>query len=278
MQNSEKLCLQWNDFQTNLKSAFQELRNDQDFADVTLVCEDGIHIETHKLILASSSPFFMEILKKNKHPHPMIYMRGLKADELGAMIDFLYYGEANVKQESLEVFLGLAEELKLKGLTGSSSEGNIEEGLRNKVTAPENNSEERKHQITTTRDIQNPSNVYNSNTKTESPSVALVSLGTDQLDEQIRSMMTMTENEVANGKHTRKAYACNVCGKEGYPANIKTHIESNHIQSNITHSCDICEKISRSRNGLRLHKAREHCNQTFSQDQGRLETTQIQAS
>ena len=90
MQNSEKLCLQWNDFQTNLKSAFQELRNDQDFADVTLVCEDGIHIETHKLILASSSPFFMEILKKNKHPHPMIYMRGIKADELVVMIDFLY--------------------------------------------------------------------------------------------------------------------------------------------------------------------------------------------
>ena len=258
MQSSEKLCLQWNDFQTNLKSAFQGFRNDQDFADVTLVSEDGIHIETHKVILASSSPFFMEILKKNKHPHPMIYMRGIKADELVVMIDFLYYGEANVKQESLDVFLGLAKELKLKGLTGSSSEGNIEEGLRNKVTAPENNSEERKHHVTTTRDIQNPSNVYNSDTKTESRSVALVSVEADQLEEQIKSMMTMTENEVANGKHMRKAYACNVCGKEGHPANIKTHIESNHIESNITHSCDICGKLYRSRNGLRLHKAMDH--------------------
>jgi len=263
MQNSEKLCLQWNDFQTNLKSAFQGLRNDQDFADVTLVCEDGTQIQTHKVILASSSPFFMEILKKNRHPHPMIYMRGIKADELVAMIDFLYYGEANVKQESLNVFLGLAEELKLKGLTGSSSEDNIEEGLRNKVIAPENNSEERKH-VTTTLDTQNPSNVYNSINKTESPSVALVSLEADQLDEQIKSMMTMTENEVANGKRMTKAYACNVCGKEGYPANIKTHIESNHIQSNITHSCDICGKLSRSRNGLRLHKAKEHRQDFFT--------------
>ena len=40
-----------------------------------------------------------------------------------AMVDFLYFGEANVDQESLELFLGLAEELKLKGLTGSSSGG-----------------------------------------------------------------------------------------------------------------------------------------------------------
>ena len=129
MQNSEKLCLKWNDFQANLSSAFGGLRNDQDFADVTLVSEDGVHIETHKVILASTSPFFMEILKRNKHPHPMIYMRGLKADELVAMIDFLYYGEANMDQESLDVFLALAEELKLKGLTGSSREY----GLRKRI-------------------------------------------------------------------------------------------------------------------------------------------------
>ena len=125
MQSSEKLCLKWNEFQENLNSVLRGLRNDQDFADVTLACEDGVQIETHKVILASSSPFFMELLKKNKHPHPMIYMRGLKSEALVAMVDFLYYGEANVNQESLDVFLGLAEELKLKGLTGSSTESNM---------------------------------------------------------------------------------------------------------------------------------------------------------
>ena len=92
MQNSEKLCLKWNDFQENLNSAFGGFRNDKDFSDVTLACEDGTKIETHKIILASSSPFFMEILKENKHPHPLIYMRGVKADELVAIVDFLYFG------------------------------------------------------------------------------------------------------------------------------------------------------------------------------------------
>ena len=53
---SEKLCLQWNDFQENLNSAFGELRNDKEFSDVTLACEDGTQIEAHKVILASSSP------------------------------------------------------------------------------------------------------------------------------------------------------------------------------------------------------------------------------
>ena len=92
----EKLCLKWNDFQDNVKSAFTSLRDSTDFADVTLACEDGKQIEAHKVILAASSPLFQAILKTNKHSHPMIYMRGLKSKDLNAMLDFLYYGEANV--------------------------------------------------------------------------------------------------------------------------------------------------------------------------------------
>ena len=91
MRSSEKLCLKWNDFQENLNSALGDLRNDQDFADVTLACEDGTHIQVHKVVLASSSPFFKEMLKRNKHPHPLIYMRELKARDLLAMVDFLYF-------------------------------------------------------------------------------------------------------------------------------------------------------------------------------------------
>ena len=117
MKTIEKLCLKWNNFQANLYSAFGRFRDDLDFADVTLASDDGKQFETHKIILASSSPFFMEVLRKNKHPHPLIYMRGVKAEELLAMLDFLYFGEASVNEESVEVFLGLAEELELKGHT-----------------------------------------------------------------------------------------------------------------------------------------------------------------
>ena len=102
---SEKLCLQWNDFQINIKNAFGHLRNTTDFVDVTLACEDGRQIEAHKVILAATSPFFEKILKENKHSHPLIYMKGMKSDDLTAIVDFLYYGETNVYQENLENFL-----------------------------------------------------------------------------------------------------------------------------------------------------------------------------
>ena len=41
MNKTEKLCLTLNDFGDNLKHAFETLRSDKDFSDVTLVCEDG---------------------------------------------------------------------------------------------------------------------------------------------------------------------------------------------------------------------------------------------
>ena len=119
--------MQWNDFKENATSAFGSLREDNDFGDVTLACEDGKQFEAHKVILASSSPFFQNILRRNKHSHPLIYMRGMKSEDLVAIIDFLYCGEANVYQENLDSFLAIAEELKLKGLTGQTSNDVMEE-------------------------------------------------------------------------------------------------------------------------------------------------------
>ena len=124
MQGSEKLCLRWSDFKENTVSAFGKLRNKNEFSDVTLVSGDGEKIEAHKVILAFSSPFFMELLSKIKHPHPLIYMRGLKSDVLLALSEFLYFGETNLWQEKLDEFLSLAADLKLKGLVGDEEQDN----------------------------------------------------------------------------------------------------------------------------------------------------------
>ena len=117
MATTQKLCLNWKNFHQNVSNAFRGLRSGDDFADVTLACEDGQMISAHKVILASSSPFFMNILKTFKNPHPLIFMRGVKSEELSAIVDFLYFGETNVEQENIETFLALADDLKILGLS-----------------------------------------------------------------------------------------------------------------------------------------------------------------
>ena len=93
------------------------VRYDLDLTDVTLVCKDGKQVEAHKVVLASTSPFFMELFKRYKHPPtPHIVF-------ILAMVEFLYSGDANIDQENLDEFL--ADELGLKDFNGTCEEGGV---------------------------------------------------------------------------------------------------------------------------------------------------------
>ena len=134
---SQALRLKWDNFQENTSLAFGTLRDDEDFSDVTLACEDGNQMETHKIILAAASPFFEKVLKRNRHDHPMIYLKGVKMENHQAAMDFIYYGETNVAQDNIDSFLDLAKELMIKGLMtpvmrGRTSKSGVDEILRAK--------------------------------------------------------------------------------------------------------------------------------------------------
>jgi len=119
---SEKFCLRWNDFESNISGAFRELREDKDFFDVTLACDDE-QLQAHKVILSACSPFFRTVLRRNRHEHPLLYLKGVKYADLVSVLNFMYHGEVNVAQEELNSFLAVAEDLKVKGLTqGNNAE------------------------------------------------------------------------------------------------------------------------------------------------------------
>jgi len=247
--SDQKLCLKWNDFQENVTSAFGERRQDREFADVTLACEDGQQVEAHKVILASSSPFFLDILTRNKHPHSLIYMRGVKFVDLVALVDFLYLGEANVYQENLDSFIAIAEELKLKPAGNQTFEEELAPLLVSKQK-PKTKKE--------------PSVQYSKNEPKAKKEVAgtvsvaepTVAADLEGVEEQINSMMELG-GTIMVGNSNRVARVCTVCGKEGQHTDIKRHIEAVHI-TGASHTCNICGKTSRSQNSLRQHMANNH--------------------
>eukprot|EP00092_Neocalanus_flemingeri_P058427 GFUD01069620.1.p1 GENE.GFUD01069620.1~~GFUD01069620.1.p1 ORF type:complete len:627 (-),score=160.57 GFUD01069620.1:1028-2908(-) len=122
---TEQFCLRWNDFHANITSAFSDIRDDDDFLDVTLVC-DGDIVRAHKLVLSACSPLFRVMLKKNSHPQPMIFLRGIRFPDMVAILNFMYHGEVNVNQEDLQMFLAAAEELRIKGLSQASENSKLE--------------------------------------------------------------------------------------------------------------------------------------------------------
>jgi len=125
---SEKLCLSWDDYESNFSVAFRDLRQEKEFFDVTLACKDG-QLEAHKVILSSCSFFFKDILKRNPHVHPLLYMKDVKLSHLQAVMDFMYQGKVNVLQKELDTFLALSRELQVKGLNHEFAEENSVEEM-----------------------------------------------------------------------------------------------------------------------------------------------------
>jgi len=115
--DGEKYCLRWNDFTTNLSSAFNELRGDEDFFDITLITEES-EIRCHKLILGACSPHFRNIIRRlSSVQNPAIYLRGVRHEDIKNILEFMYLGMVNVAQEDLDSFLSVAQDLCIKGLT-----------------------------------------------------------------------------------------------------------------------------------------------------------------
>jgi len=256
---TEKLCLKWNDFQENTNAAFGSLRNNKDFSDITLACEDGEQVEAHKVILAASSPFFQNLLRRNKHPHPLIYMRGVKSEDLVAIVDFLYFGEANVYQDNIDTFLAIAEELKLKGLTGNGAKEKTEEPdpkpSSERVTLDQKVKQAKSEYLPVVEQQSSYVTTEVVETAVSNFAVSAVDI-TDiqELDGQVKSMMTKSENRHATGSGF---YSCIACGKEGAQRQIKDHIEANHLDG-VSIPCNYCEKTFRSRAGLRQHNTSYH--------------------
>jgi len=133
--NNEKFCLRWNDFGNNVSSAFRELRDDKDFFDVTLACDDD-QIQAHKVILSACSPFFRNILRRNPHQNPLLYLKGVRFTDLKSVLNFIYNGEVNVAQEELNTFLSVAEDLRIKGLTQSPSDTDASKQKETTISRP----------------------------------------------------------------------------------------------------------------------------------------------
>ena len=111
MDSSTEVSLSWKEFEQCAGEAFSSLLADTELADVTLACADDTLIKAHKLILCTSSPFFKNVLSKNLHSHPLVYMRGVEGRTMEALLSFIYRGEAKVLEADINVFLDTANEL-----------------------------------------------------------------------------------------------------------------------------------------------------------------------
>ena len=122
-----KYLFSWTNFDSSRSKRYKYMREDHNFTDVTLVCNDDNEIKAHKLILSSFSPLLKKMFENNPHPQPLVFLRGVEKNDLNAILDFIYTGEASVEQENFNSFLETAIDLEIEELSSFSSESSNSE-------------------------------------------------------------------------------------------------------------------------------------------------------
>ena len=251
---SEIFRLKWYDYQSNWNKALNELREDTDSADVTLISDDKVKFSAHKIILSSCSNLFRFILKGNVQANSLMYLSGVKSQNLGFILDYIYHGEVNIYQDQLDSFLECAQKLEIEGLLGNTeySHENMNEG-KHLPQEPELKIEkyEQDEEKTLLRmDIEERKRRPHSKTKNEVAMIDVGSMTSEEIDNKMRELYEKTE----------EGWRCLVCdqitNKHSKSSSMRRHVET-HMDG-LVYTCNLCSKEFRSRNVLSHHK-RSYC-------------------
>jgi len=240
----EKFCLKWNDFQSSVISSFKNVRNEEDFCDVTLISDDEVPIKAHKFVLPSSSSFFKHILQKNPHQHPLLYLRGVNSTDLNFVLDYIYKGEVQIFQEHLDSFLNVSQTLKIEGLLSNVIDDAAHEDQ--KISTPELDIKLR----SSSKEVNKRDSVKQEQSwENEGIVTTIDTTDTNDIKTKVKEL-----TEKIDGK-----YVCKVCNRSSsHQYTLFRHIET-HIEG-LSYNCQYCEKTFRSSRSLNSHNYTYHKN------------------
>lgn len=271
-------------FQGTSESMLRRAWEVKDFSDVTLVGEDEILIQAHKIVLSSSSSFFETILKKHSHPNPLIFVKGVSSSLLSSLVAFMYKGQVEVSKEDLDKFLEASTDFKIRGFSTESETFPIMEGIsfdsppsqtgpslveenlkssteqtRNKL--PEENDsksdlvanrEQRELAMVENKDLPIFQSMWKKSEYHTPKNPKPNNLSCNMCDYKVHRNDLLKLH--MNSKHNLEKFHCSVqaCGKVySSKVNLKAHMKVNH-------NCEVCGLTVPSRTDLQLHNQRSH--------------------
>ena len=289
MAASSKMVLSWNGFKLNATSTFKNLWNDQDFADVTLASVDDQQIRVHKVILSSCSYFFKNILIKNPHPNPLIYLKNIDIKNLNLLMQFIYFGQCEVGPGELDSFLAAGKDLKVNGLMEEVSvmpdmedlvvkqRDEKQPNLFNVMKEERYNNEEKVLLETVHQGLENV--ILEGHDTIKGSTVEIdVNFVTDEQDKEICVRPNSVETEIENSvlefcpSKSDDIISCDQCDFQTKKKHLRNHIRSKH--EGIKYLCSECDFQTSQKGNLTFHKRAKHEGVRFKCDQCGLLSTQ----
>lgn len=241
----ENYCLKWNEFQEAVTDSFKVLRKEDNLNDITLVSDEGQHVQAHRVVLSATCGFFRNVFKKvaggSSYHHPLIYMSGVSFTNLNYIIDYLYNGELEVNQDDVEAFVNVAQQLRIDSF---KLETNDQDPLQTQVLA---SPIQRLRNGKTKEAGLEVEEEYNVDTRTYKKEPFMSSnFSNGEKQKTVSALITKVGN----------LWSCKNCGKtsEKYSV-ISNHVEV-HIEG-IFYNCFSCHRTFKTSGSLSGHVV--HC-------------------
>ena len=259
--------ISWKDFPSHLGSTFQDLSKEGNFVDVTLVSDDQVQIQAHRLVISAGSQVLRTILLNNPHSHPLIYLKGIKQQELKSILQFMYLGEATIHQDRINEFMESAKDLEVKDLIQDAESENKMNTWQGQTITPETIDEHlttaANHVIQTDKEI----------TQREDISDKIV-IKSSKLKETSKPYEYSSSHSFAMkthrlNKHEGVGYSCNECDSD-IKYTDKTGLRRHQLLKHecVRYGCDQCDYYATCVDTLKSHLALGHENgQKYSCDQ-----------
>ena len=239
----ETFNLNWNQFPGNIMTNLKSFKDGQEFADVTLVCDEDKQVKAHKVILSSCSDLFRNILLNNPHQHPLVYLAGVSFHNLQSLVNFAYLGETEVNQENLESFLTVARTFKIKGLIGENIEQPLPNNLSEQCKKSTTEFSTVKNEETGAQDVMNVGSELNG-------------LLEDLLEER-EDAYKISNDETIRYEKNKDKLSCSKCGNMfSLQHSLRRHIRYAH--EGVRYPCIDCSYKATTLSHLKRHQINSH--------------------
>ena len=246
--DQETTRLSWKTFPAQLAVTCSDLLTDNNFSDVTLVSDDQIQFKAHRFVLSACSPVLKDILLDNPHPYPLLYLRGVKQHEVLSILEFMYLGEVNIHKDSLNMFMDVVNDLKIKELSHDYKSNDLLKDVK---------IEKDEHAINISDEILD---FKYPEPKLDEMTETIIKADKDSLKCQHCELIFSSEKNMTRHyilRHKGMGYPCEYCDSTfSINSSLRRHQSSKH--EGVQYSCDQCESILSDKSSLRRHQSSKH--------------------
>ena len=242
--SQDKLKLTWNSHADHLKEMLNNIMKTQELTDVTLICDDNIHIKAHKFVLSACSSVLKKIINILQSTGSVIYLKGIQHEEMESMMEFMYNGEVSIPKEKMNNFFHVANVFDVKEVSTIMEFDDCNYDELNETKEVDAN----------TLDLVGGhlETLAENNSDFHKDSNQVISCR--QCEYQCKTKSSL---KVHMKNHRPKMNACSECPyKTHYRSILDKHIQSLH--ENIKYKCNQCEFQFTRKDHLKNHTRTQH--------------------